>query len=149
MEFLPPAVNKKDIPHFPFRQCSVTCPCWGSLPHWHCVSTLHSSNPGFIKVWQPCQYSPPKEGKKPSSALMRWTNVLINLNIVGAVTIVCKTMFSNVGIMHKICTCHLCIWHVIYHQITHPCVALSSVHVIVRWQDKRFVYLMMDERLTR
>lgn len=83
MKFSPPAVNKKGIPHFPFRRCSVTRPCWGSLslPHWHRVLTLHSSNPGFIKFWQLCQYSPPKVGKKPSSTSMWWTNALINLNI--------------------------------------------------------------------
>lgn len=56
-------------------------------------------------------------------------------------------MFSNVSVADKFCTCHLCTLHISYYQITQPCVVLSSVHIIVRWQDKRFVTAMMDERL--
>ncbi len=87
-ELSPLALNKKHIPLFPFYQRSVTRPCWWSLSlslslalidtvFQHCAPPP----PGFIKVWQPCQYSPHKVGKKPSSASMRWTNVFINLNI--------------------------------------------------------------------
>lgn len=86
LELLPPAVNKKHIPDFPFRHWSVPRPCWWSPLSLDLIDTVfqHCALPtsGFISVWQPCQYSPTKVGKKPSSVSMRWTNVLINLNIV-------------------------------------------------------------------
>lgn len=85
MVLLPPAVNKKGIPHFCFSPVLSYSPLLIislSLAgaHWCCVSTLHSTNPVFIKACRPCQYSPTEVGKKPSSTMMRWRNVLINLN---------------------------------------------------------------------
>lgn len=81
-ELSPPAVTKKDIPQF--------C-LWLPLSYWPLLmislsmmlGLQHNAppTPGFIKVWQPCQYSPSKVGRKPSSPSMRWTNVFINLNI--------------------------------------------------------------------
>lgn len=32
------------------------------------------------------------------------------------------------------CTSHLCPCHVFLHQMTHPCVTLSSLHIIALWQ---------------
>lgn len=34
----------------------------------------------------------------------------------------------------KECTSHLCPWRVFLHQITHPCVTLSSLRIIALWQ---------------
>lgn len=34
----------------------------------------------------------------------------------------------------KECTSHLCPWRVFLRQITHPCVTLSSLHIIALWQ---------------